>query len=380
MRLKIAIDCRHIQYYHEGITRSTIALMESLRNDFELHALLSDRRISVPEVEQFPEVTRHYIGPSWSKLDWIWENYSLVNLLKCLKPDMYHAPCTMGLPLQKIPGIRYIVTLHDLLLKFFPLSYPFLGRIKWYIGMYVNIRKADGFITVSHFTKGLLCKQYGVSPEIIHVVPHAISAAFSDSRKELTAIKAERARFGLDSDYIMYHGGFRPYKNVARVIGSYAAYRKLWPKPLKLCIVGSHNLFFKRYVRPYIDQSAYRSDIIATGFISDKELACLLCGAKCFLYLSKMEGFGYAPLEAMACGTPVICSKNSSMVETLGDAVQWVEDHETHEEIAQKIGAISHNARLSEQLSAHGLIQASRFNAGRFKEDMIKAYQDLMKK
>jgi glycosyltransferase involved in cell wall biosynthesis len=227
MKLKIAIDCRHVQYYNEGITRSTLNLISLLRNDFEFHALLSNRRIPVPELERYPEVTLHYIGPSSSKLDWLWENYSLVKLLSVLKPDIYHAPCTMGLPIKKIPGIRYIVTIHDLIIKYFPTSYPFLGRLKWHIGIRIDFWRADGIITVSQYTKELLCKQYKVLPENIHVVPHAIAPVFSDRRKEKEAIEQIKMRFGIPSDYIMYHGGFRPYKNVSKVIESYNAYREV---------------------------------------------------------------------------------------------------------------------------------------------------------
>ncbi len=380
MKLKIAIDCRHVQFYHEGITRSTINLISSLRNDFEFHALLCNRNIPVPELEQLPEVTPHYIGPSWSKLDWLWENYSLVKLLSSLKPDIYHAPCTMGLPIKKINGIRYVVTLHDLILKNFPSSYPILGRIKWYVGIFIDIWKADEIVTDSHFTKGLICKQYRVPPENVHVVPLSIGTAFSVKRKEKETIKAVRAHFGLESDYIIYHGGFKPYKNVTKVIESYDAYRRTGEGRLKLCLVGKINDVFNRHVQPSIDKSSFKSDIVTTGYVADGDLSCLLSGAKCFLYLSKMEGFGFAPLEAMACGVPVICSKNSSMIETLGDAVQWVEDEESPEEIVKKIITISNNSELSEYHTKKGFDRASEFNEPRFQREMKNAYQNIVDK
>jgi glycosyltransferase involved in cell wall biosynthesis len=379
MKLKIAIDCRHIQFYHEGITRSTINLISLLRNQFEFHALLCNRHIPVPELKQFPEVPLHYLGPSWSKLDWLWENYSLVKLLSVLKPDIYHAPCTMGLPLKKISGIRYAVTVHDLILKNFPSSYPLLGRIKWHVGIHVDVWRADGIITVSHFTKGLLCKQYNFSSENVHVVPHSIATVFSDRRKEEETIKAVRARFGLESDYIIYHGGFKPYKNVAKVVESYDAYRRSGEGKLNLCLVGKINDVFNHHVRPCIDRSPFKSDIVATGYVSDGDLSYLLSGAKCFLYLSKMEGFGFAPLEAMACGIPVICSKNSSMVEILGDNVLWVEDGKTPDEIARKIYDITVNNSISENLIEKGLIRASEYNQERFQRDMKNAYLNIAK-
>jgi glycosyltransferase involved in cell wall biosynthesis len=380
MKIKIAIDCRHVQFYREGITRSTIHLISSLKNEFEFHALLSDPKIPVPELDQFSEVTRHYLGPSWSKLDWFWENYSLVKLLSSLKPDIYHAPCTMGLPLKKIPGIRYAVTVHDLILQNFPSSYPFLGRLKWYVGIRVDVWRADGIITVSHFTKGLLCKQYDFSPENVHVVPHSIATSFTDRRKEKKTINAVRSRFGLESDYLIYHGGFKPYKNVAKVVESYDAYRRSGERRLKLCLVGNINEVFKRHVGPGMDRSPFKSDIVTTGYVTDIDLSYLLSGAQCFLYLSKMEGFGFAPLEAMACGLTVICSKNSSMVETLSDNVQWVEDGETPDEIAKMISMIISNKPFADNLIEKGLINALRYNNHQYMEDMKSAYETIARK
>ena len=373
MKLKIAIDCRHVQYYKEGITRSTLNLISLLRDEFEFHALLSDKRISVPELERYSNVTRHYLGPASSKLDWLWENYSLVKLLNVLKPDIYHAPCTMGLPLKKIPGIKYVVTIHDLILKYFPSSYPFFGRLKWHIGIRIDFWRADRIITVSQYTKDMLCKQYNVSAENIHVVPHAIAPVFSDRRKEKDAIEQIKMRFGISSDYIMYHGGFRPYKNVSEVIESYNAYRGSGGR-LKLCIAGKHNAMFKQFIQPIIDKSPFKSEIHSIGYVPDDELSYLLSGSKCFLYLSKMEGFGYAPLEAMACGVPVLCSKNTSMIENLSDCACWVEDSESPKEIARKISMLVSDPSFGSVLIEKGLKNASRFSKGQNKMDSINAY------
>jgi glycosyltransferase involved in cell wall biosynthesis len=219
----------------------------------------------------------------------------------------------------------------------------------------------------------MLCKQYKVLPENIYVVPHAIAPVFSDRRKEKDAIEQIKMRFGIPSDYIMYHGGFRPYKNVSKVIESYNAYREAGGQ-LKLCIAGKHNTMFKQFVQPIIDKSPFKSEIHSIGYVPDEELSYLLSGAQCFLYLSKMEGFGYAPLEAMACGVPVLCSKNTSMIENLSDCVCWVEDDESPIETARKISKLVSDPLYSGMLIEKGLKNAFRFSNGQNKLDSINAY------
>jgi glycosyltransferase involved in cell wall biosynthesis len=136
---------------------------------------------------------------------------------------------------------------------------------------------------------------------------------------------------------------------------------------------------FKQFVQPIIDKSPFKSEIHSIGYVPDEELSYLLSGAQCFLYLSKMEGFGYAPLEAMACGVPVICSKNTSMIENLSDNVYWVNDSDSAEKIANKIIIISNNSRLSENLIKRGLRRASEFNEHRFQIGMKNVYLRIAK-
>jgi glycosyltransferase involved in cell wall biosynthesis len=219
----------------------------------------------------------------------------------------------------------------------------------------------------------MLCKQYNVLPENIYVVPHSIAPVFSDRRKEKDAIERIKMRFGITSDYIMYHGGFRPYKNVSKVIESYNAYRRSGGL-LKLCLAGKRNSMFAHFIQPVIDRSPFKHEIHSIGYVPDEELSYLLSGAKCFLYLSKMEGFGYAPLEAMACGVPVICSRNTSLIENLSDNTYWVEDNESTEEIANKIIKISNDSGLSDHLINKGLRIAAEFSDRRFRLGMKNVY------
>jgi glycosyltransferase involved in cell wall biosynthesis len=131
---------------------------------------------------------------------------------------------------------------------------------------------------------------------------------------------------------------------------------------------------FKQFVQPIIDKSPFKSEIHSIGYVPDEELSYLLSGAQCFLYLSKMEGFGYAPLEAMACGVPVLCSKNTSMIENLSDCVCWVEDDESPIETARKISKLVSDPLYSGMLIEKGLKNAFRFSNGQNKLDSINAY------
>lgn len=375
--LRVAVDCRHIQYHKEGITRTTIQTLRLLNKEIEFHVLLSDPTIKIPDLDNIDGIQRHYFGPALSKLDWVWENIGLRRCLRRINPDIYHAPCNLGLPLIRLPGIKHIASVHDLLVSYFPSSYPFLGRIKWHAGIRFLVRSADRIITGSEYTSLLLQHHFAINPDKISVVYNPLDPIFRNNTTQNVDSRDILDRYNLTGEYLMYHGGFRNYKDVPRVI---SLFNKLSPiRPgLKLCLAGTTNAHFARNIEPCIANSPYRSHIVSTGYLSDSELSALLRKASCFVYLSKMEGFGYPPLEAMACGVPVICSRNSSMIETLRDAPIWVEADETPDSVALKVRNVLSDIGLRAGMVSQGLTRAALFTADRFKNGILDVYNNAI--
>ncbi|MFH0921930.1 MAG: glycosyltransferase family 1 protein [Fibrobacterota bacterium] len=377
--MRIAIDCRHVQYFNEGISRYTFNLLRLLKDDVEFHAILSDPRIIVPELESISGVTRHYIGPTWKKLDWYWENISLMRLLRNMRPDIYHAPCNTGLPIFRLQGIRYCVTFHDMLVKFYPEAYTLPARIKWHAGVRISARSAHQIIAVSEFTAELIRKYLRIPSASIRIVHHALNPAFQNQGGSQNALTVLRSKIGLKPDYIIYHGGFRSYKDVRRLIDVFDCYRNKYKPPLQLCLVGEKNKNWTKFVEPRAQMSLFRSDIIMPGRLTDCELAVLLGGASSFIYPSEMEGFGFAPLEAMACGTPVICAHNSSMSELLDNAVVWMEPSESPDRLVEKLDEINTNHAFAQCLTDRGYLVSAKFTESAFRNNMLEFYQDVYK-
>ena len=144
---------------------------------------------------------------------------------------------------------------------------------------------------------------------------------------------------------------------------------------MKLNLIEKRTLSQKRAdVSSIIKNSPYHRDIIVTGYINDTELSLLLAGAKVFLYLSKIEGFGYAPLEAMASGVPVICARNSSLSEMLGSAPLWVSDAEDAADIAIALQQLIENKNKCQELSMGGLERVKMFRKEVYKKNIIALY------
>ncbi|MBL8028938.1 MAG: glycosyltransferase, partial [Fibrobacteres bacterium] len=335
--MRIAIDCRHTQIYQEGITRTTLLLLDLLKKDVEFHAIFYKNARRIKEIDDQPSIKKHYLSPTSSKLDWVWENYSLPALLKRIKPNIYHAPCNAGLPFFKLDGIKYCVTVHDLLIKHFPAAYKTLGRLKWYIGMQNNIKNADCIICDSDFTENEIKRTFPNKRVITKRVHLALDNSFISYQPNLNNINTSKAKFKLDSPYIVYHGGFRKYKDVSRIVNIFNSIKERYNQPLKLCLIGKTNKEFKSNVLPAINTSRFITDINFTDYINDVDMRTIITGGLIHLYLSKMEGFGFAPLEAMACGTPSVSLRNSSLIETLDNACYWIQPEESNEIIAQKI-------------------------------------------
>ena len=128
-----------------------------------------------------------------------------------------------------------------------------------------------------------------------------------------------RGKYGLPADYILYVGTIQPRKNLGTLIEAYARLKKERGIANRLVITGRKGWLYDRLFAR-LKELALGDEVIFTGFVPDEELPYIYDGAKAFVYLSFFEGFGLPPLEAMACGVPVITSNTTSLPEVVGDA------------------------------------------------------------
>jgi len=264
---------------------------------------------------RFP-LAREIVLPGRNPLARLWREHVMlplacrrekVALLHCPKSAIpYFSPCPT------------VVTLHDLIPLRHPETEKFAARIYWNIQIPVAARKSSFIITDSEHARQEIMEDFNVPPERIKAVMLGFNPAMLGKREPAGAA-AVRAKYGLPEGYILYVGTIQPRKNIDALIEAYATLQGRRDSMPKLVIVGRKGWLYDRLFAR-IAELGLTAEILFTGFVPDEELPYIYDGAKLFAYLSFFEGFGLPPLEAMACGVPVITSNTTSLPEVVADA------------------------------------------------------------
>jgi glycosyltransferase involved in cell wall biosynthesis len=201
-------------------------------------------------------------------------------------------------------------------------------------------------LTVSQFSRNRLIDALDVDPRRIFVVPNGVDAMFRPIEHE--GIEPVLTRLDLPSDYVLTLGSLEPRKNLARLLRAWRLLlsRRVIDKKLSLVVAGGKHSSF-----PQTDYLPLPEHVVFTGYISDEDLPALYSGARAFVYPSLYEGFGLPPLEAMACGAPVITSASTSLPEVAGDAALLIDPADV-ESIADGIESVLNDCDLRNALSA----------------------------
>jgi len=249
-----------------------------------------------------------------------------------------------------------VVTIHDLAFLRIPESFPRSQRwrLRWQVR--ANARRAAAIITGSEYSRRDIQAAYAIPPERIWVIHDAPDPRF----RPAAAGGAVRERLGIRHPYVLYVGRLNPRKNVLALVRAFERVRPQLGEPAQLVIAGQEDGQADR-LDAAIAASPWRANIIRAGYVSDTELPALHAGAAAFVYLSAFEGFGLPPLEAMACGVPVISSDAGALREVLGDAALLVPPGAV-EETATALLRVLGEPDLRAALVRKGLQRAAQFS------------------
>lgn len=216
---------------------------------------------------------------------------------------------------------------------------------------------------ISEFTrKDLLSYRPDLSPWQVTVIPLAAGAAFRPC-EDVEQRRAVRAKYGIPPavPYVLSLATLEIRKNLDQVVHAFVLHLEQQPdSDLHLVLSGMSGWKLERLQGALAAAGRWRHRIVLTGFVDDTDLSALYSDALCFIYLSRYEGFGLPPLEAMACGTPVICANNSSLPEVVGDAGVLL-DADDVQGVAAALQKIAESPDLRRELSTAGLKRASLF-------------------
>ena len=306
-----------------------------------------------------------------------WTQLKLPQLLKKDLPNVLWMPLH-NIPLWRPKGVKTVITIHDLAFKLFPDLFPprdlfMLNRLTA-----MAVKSADRIIAISHSTARDLNEIYGVPPHKIRVIYHGYNEKLFHlpNAEEYSHIRSVKNKYRIPpkSKYLIFVGALQPRKNLGILVSAFERLKTLHSfRDWKLVLAGAE-AWMVDGLKNQINDSIWKKDIIMTGNFTISDLPYLLWGAEIFVFPSLYEGFGIPILEAMACGVPVVTSKNSSLVEVAGTNAVYF-DASRIDDLASSIKELEASPQKRKELIHGGLEWAKRFN---WNETAKKTYEFLI--
>jgi len=371
--MRIGIDARLIYYRQAGIGQYTQSLIEGLA-----HEDPPDRGDEFVILQHRKDTLHLTPGPhfrrrsTWTPCHHRLEQLTLPLEIWPLQLDLLHSPDYIP-PFRR--NCRSVITVHDLAF----LHYPELltaESARYYGQIDRAVRDAEGIIAVSHSTQRDLLNLLAVPAHRVTVVHEAANPIFRII-EEADALYDIRARYRLPERFILFLGTIEPRKNLPTLI---QAYRLLWtvegPQVPSLVVAGAKGWLFDS-VFALVEQLGLTNHVLFIGNIPWADVPALYNLAEVFVFPSLYEGFGLPPLEAMACGTPVIAADVSSIPEVVGDAGLLIDPNDA-EGLAETLGRVLNDAALRQDLRRRGLARAREFSWDRAARETLVVYRQAM--
>jgi glycosyltransferase involved in cell wall biosynthesis len=249
-------------------------------------------------------------------------------------------------------------------------------NMKNYMKRIELIKKVNGIIAISNSTRNDLTKLLNISPKKIEIIYPGVDPGFQPIEKKAEGEKYLNEKYEIDCNYIVSNGGMDLRKNITGLITAFSMLPDEIKKNYKLVIVcrvtSNDVILFKNFAKMF----NVADRLIFTNYVPKKDLVMLYNYAELSVFPSWYEGFGLPVLESMACGTPVVCSNNSSLPEIVGDAGILVNPH-SPKNIADGINNILSNLTLKAELAQQGLERSKKFEWSKAGKLMSEYYSNF---
>ncbi len=368
--MPIYVDVSAAVHHRAGLGRYAENLTRALAPRLgEVLSLFYNREAGIEPLSDLAHVPSRTVGfsyKSWRMIVWMAQLAQIPLNRMFPEARLFHATEHLLLPLRGIPTI---LTVHDLIFHHLPEHHKLLNR--WYLNLAMPLfcRRADHIIAVSEATRRDLLKLYRLPPEKITVIYEAADAHFRAQPLEVVA--EVRARYQLPERYLLYVGTIEPRKNLTRLLYVWEHLYAAHEAP-PLVIVGKPGWLASDFFAA-LENCTFHDYVLLTGYVDDEDLPAIYAGATAFVFPSLYEGFGFPPLEAMACGTPVACSNTSSLPEVVGDAALTFSPNNVNA-MTEALRRILNDEALQAELRARGLQQATRFSWAQTAQETLELY------
>jgi len=246
-----------------------------------------------------------------------------------------------------------------------------------YMRVIEMIRSCDIIYAISETTKADAVRLTGMDADKISVIMGGYDPKFTPL--PAGAIPMAPYRYGIAKPYVLCTGGDDPRKNLARLIEAFISANRILSNAYQLVIVYNSSEDEKRAMLEHARLLGGEGSIVVTGYVPDGDLVELYRAAALFAFPSLYEGFGLPIVEAMACGTPVLTSNNSSLAEIGGDAVYQV-DPANRDSIAEGIVQMLTHPQLAQELAARGLQQSRQYNWDSVAQKVMEGYEKVYRR
>lgn len=284
--------------------------------------------------------------------------------------DVLHVQYTAP-PFCPIP---VVATIHDLAFEHLPETFTRRGSLQLKLTVRRTAQKAARIATVSEYSRQDLLRTYKLPPEKVAVTYNGVEPHFTP-QAQFNEVAEIKQQFGIARDYLLAVGSLQPRKNLVRLIRAYAKLRAESESFSPQLVIVGRKLWLAEEIFAEVRRQRWAEDVILTGYVSDNDLPKLYRQATAFVYPSLFEGFGLPPVEAMACGTPVITSDVSSLPEVTGRAALLI-DPKNQTSIESALLQIMRDQELRAEMRERGIEQAKKFTWQAAAEKTLQLYQE----
>jgi glycosyltransferase involved in cell wall biosynthesis len=366
---RIGIDARLTYYTQGGIAQYTqhlvraFAQIESHHRFLILHSRKDARNMASGEAQQRVAC--------WTPAHHRLERLALACELLPLGLDVLHSP-------DFIPPLngcyRSVITIHDLAFLRYPRFLTADARRYYNNQIASAVKRAERIIAVSRATRDDVLDLLGVPPDRVTVIYEAAGEQFRPLPTE--DVVRITGRYSLPPGYILFVSTIEPRKNVDGLLRAYAQLGDALPDAPPLVLAGKRGWLYEDTLA-LVETLGLRRRVIWLETFDYADLPAIYGGAAAFCLPSFYEGFGLPPLEAMACGTPVVVSQRASLPEIVGNAALLIEPDDPGS-IAAALSRVLTDTGLATHLRSEGLRRAAQFSWHQAAEQTLAAYEHVL--
>ena len=356
--MRIGLDGYPLAWAKTGVGHYTFELARALSrlapaDEFQLISPVSFAGSVAADLAPIPNL--HAVNPRTNSITRRWWGIGLPRYVRRAALDLFHGT-NYEVPLWNRE--RSVVTVHDLSVFRHPDKHE--QRVAWRARrrLPIMLRSSAMIITPTEAVKREVCEQFKIDSQRVAVTPEAPRKSFQPM--PLSDCARTLRRLGIEDNFILFAGTIEPRKNLSTLVRAFEEVLRHTPHRPQLVIAGGEG-WLPNELRGLIGRSDAGDRLRLTGYVDDQDLRALYSSCQAFVYPSLYEGFGLPPLEAMACGAPVIAGRIPATVEVLKDNAFLV-DPLDDKALAKAISDVLENENERRRLSSVGLQHAAKFS------------------